>query len=137
MFQQHEYHAAELLPVVTGDDGLLVGLGDGHRISETQLALLHQHGVAERQKLRILGQPLLAGGEPQGEAGSQVAGLIQGRVVSRFQQQLEELSVVEAGDADAGRQLGMAGGAQVVAVAVALVAEREAQGSGHLGGAGP
>ena len=28
MFQEHEDHAAELLPVVAADDGLLVGLGD-------------------------------------------------------------------------------------------------------------
>ena len=74
---------------MAGDDGLLVGLGDGHRIAQTQFALFDQHGVAERQKLRILDQPvgnfdagdlrpaveivevapLLAGGQSQGEAG--------------------------------------------------------------------
>ena len=32
LFQEHEGQAAELLPVVAADDGLLVGLGDGHRI---------------------------------------------------------------------------------------------------------
>ena len=41
--------AAELLTVVAGDDGLLVSLGDGHRITQSQLALLYQHGVAHRQ----------------------------------------------------------------------------------------
>ena len=33
LFQEQEGQAAELLPVVAGDDGLLVGLGDGHRIA--------------------------------------------------------------------------------------------------------
>ena len=32
LFQEHEGQAAELLPVVAGDDGLLVSLGYGHRI---------------------------------------------------------------------------------------------------------
>ena len=91
LFQEHEGQAAELLPVLAGDDGLLVGLGDGHRIAHTQFALFDQHGVAERQKLRILDQPvgnldagdlgaavevvevapLLAGGQSQGEARRQ------------------------------------------------------------------
>ena len=47
LFQEHEGQAAELLPVVAADDGLLVSLGDGHRIAEAQLALFDQHGVAE------------------------------------------------------------------------------------------
>ena len=83
---------------MAGDHCLLVGLGDSHRVAEPQLALLHQHGVAQRQKLGIRGQPvrdlkpgdlsaaveviemapLLAGGQPQGEAGGQVAGPIEG-----------------------------------------------------------
>ena len=49
LFQEHEGQAAELLPVVAGDHGRLVGLGDGHRIAQTQLELLDEHGVAERQ----------------------------------------------------------------------------------------
>ena len=141
---------------MAADDGLLVGLGDGHRIAHTQLGLFDQHGVAERQKLRILGQPvgdldagdlgaaveivevapLLAGGQSQGEARRQVAGPVQGRAVSRFQHQLEQFTVVEAGGAVAGRQVGAAGGAETVAVGVALLAEHEAHGAGDLGGAG-
>ena len=98
LFQEHEGHAAELLPVVAGDDGLLVGLGDGHGIAQVQLALPHHHGVAHRQQLGVLGQPvghldagdlgaavqvvevapLLAGGQPHGEAGGQVAGTVEG-----------------------------------------------------------
>ena len=62
--------------------------------------------------------PLLAGGQSQGEARRQVAGPVQGRTASRFQQQLEELAVVEAGGAVAGRQVGMAGGAETVAVGI-------------------
>ena len=142
---------------MSGDDGLLVGLGDGHRIAQTQLALLDQHGVAEGQKLRILGQPvgdldagdlgaaveivevapLLAGGQSQGEARRQVAGAVQGRAVSRSQHKLEQLAVVEAGRAVAGRQVGMAGGAETVAVGIGLLAEHEARGAGDLGGARP
>ena len=49
LFQEHEGQTAELLPVVAADDGLLVGLGDGHRIAQTQLGLLDEHGVAERR----------------------------------------------------------------------------------------
>ena len=56
LFQEHEGHATELLPVVAGDDCLLVGLGDGHGIAQAQLSLLHQHGVDRRQQLGILGQ---------------------------------------------------------------------------------
>ena len=101
---------------MAGDHRLLVGLGDGHRIAQAQLALFHQHGVAEGKQLGILGQPvghlsagdlgaavqvvevapLLAGGEVQGEAGGQVAGPVQGRAVSRFHQDLKHFSVVEA-----------------------------------------
>ena len=137
---------------MSGDDGLLVGLGDGHRIAQTQFALFDQHGVAERQKLRILDQPvgdldagdlgaaveivevapLLAGGQSQGEAGGQMAGPVQGRTASRSQQELEQIAVVEAGGAVAGRQVGMAGGAETVAVGIGLLAEHEAEGAGHL-----
>ena len=35
LFQEHEGHAAELLPVVAADDGMLVGLGDGDGIAHT------------------------------------------------------------------------------------------------------
>ena len=79
---------------MAGDDGLLVGLGDGHRIAEAELALLDQHGVAEGGQFGIVGQPvgdldagdlgaaveivevapLLAHGEAQGEAAGRVAG---------------------------------------------------------------
>ena len=141
---------------MAGDDGLFVCLGDGHRIAHTQLALFDQHGVAEGQKLRILGQPvgdldagdlgaaveivevapLLAGGQSQGEAGGQVAGPVQGRTVARSQHQLEQFTVVEACRGVAGRQVGAAGGAETVAVGVALLAEHEAHGAGDLGGAG-
>ena len=62
--------------------------------------------------------PLLAGGQSQGEARRQVAGPVEGRTASRSQQQLEQLAVVEAGRAVAGRQVGMAGGAETVAVGV-------------------
>ena len=133
-----------------------MGLGDGHRVAQAQLALFDQHGVAEDQKLRIVGQPvwdldagdlgaaveivevapLLAGGQSQGEAGRQVAGPVEGRAVSRSQQQLEQFTVVEAGGAVAGRQVGMAGGAETVAVGIGLLAEHEAEGAGDLGGAG-
>ena len=81
--------------------------------------------------------PLLAGGQSQGEAGRQADGPVQGRTVSRLQQQLEQLPVVEAGRVVAGRQVGTAGDAGAVAVAVALLAEHEAEGVGCLGGAGP
>ena len=131
---------------MAGDDGLLVGLGDGHRIAQTQFALFDQHGVAEGEQLGVVGQPvgdldagdlgaaveivevapLLAGGQSQGEARRQVAGPVQGRTVARLQQQLEQLAVVEAGVAVAGRQVGMAGGAETVAVGVGLLAEHEA-----------
>ena len=94
LFQEHEGQAAELLPVVAADDGLFVGLGDGHGIAQAQLALFDQHGMAEGEQLRILGQPvgdldagdlgaavevvevapLLAGGQSQCEARRQVAG---------------------------------------------------------------
>ncbi len=157
LFQEHEGQAAELLPVVAGDDRLLVGLGDGDRIAQAQLALFHQYGVAESQQLGIVGQPvgnldagdlgaavqvvevapLLAGGQTQGELGRQVAGPVQSRAVARFQQQLEHLPVVEAGGAVAARQVGAAGGAEPVAVGVALVAEHEVQRATYLGGAGP
>ena len=157
LFQEHEGQAAELLPVVAGDDGLLVGLGDGHRIAQTQFALFDQHGVAEGEQLGVVGQPvgdldagdlgaaveivevapLLAGGQSQGEAGRQVAGAVQGRPVARLQQQLEQFTVVEVSCAVAGRQVGVAGGAEAVAFAVPLVAEHEARGAGGLGGAGP
>ena len=70
MFQEHEGQAAELLPVLAGDDGLLVGLGDGHRIAQTQFALFDQHGVAEGQKLRILDQPV--GNLDAGDLGAAV-----------------------------------------------------------------
>ena len=93
LFQEHEGQAAELGTVAAGDDGLLVGLGDNHGIAEAQLALLHQHGVAEGEQLGIVDQlvgdldagdlrpavqvvevaPLLAGGQSQGEARRQVA----------------------------------------------------------------
>ena len=43
---------------MAGDDGLLVGLGDGHRIAEAELALLDQHGVAEGKQFGIVGQPV-------------------------------------------------------------------------------
>ena len=36
LFQEHEGHAAELGTIVAGDDGLLVGLGDDHRIGPGQ-----------------------------------------------------------------------------------------------------
>ena len=154
--REHEGHAAELLPVVAGDDRPLVGLGDGHRIAQAQLALFDEHGVAEGEQLGIVGQPvgdpdagdchpavqvvevapLLAGGQSQGEAGRQVAGPVQGRTVARFQHKLEQLAVVEVSCVVAGRQVGMAGGAETVAVAVALLAEHEADGAGGLGGAG-
>ena len=113
--------------------------------------------MAEGEQLRILGQPvgdldagdlgaaveivevapLLAGGQSQGEARRQVAGPLQGRTASRSQQQLEQLAVVEAGCVVAGRQVGAAGTAETVAVAIPLVAEHEAHGAGHLGGARP
>ena len=84
--------------VVSGDDGLLVGFGGGHRIAQAQLALFDEHGVAESQQFRVFGQPvghldpgdfgaavqvvevapLLAGGEAQGEADGQVAGPVEG-----------------------------------------------------------
>ena len=54
--------------------------------------------------------PLLAGGEAQGEAGRQVAGAVQWRAVSGFQQDLEQLPVVAAGGAVAERRVGAAGG---------------------------
>ena len=156
LFQEHEGQAAELLPVVAGDDGLLVGLGDGHRIAQTQLALFDQHGVAEGEELGVVGQPvgnldagdlgaaveivevapLLAGGQSQGEAGRQVAGPVQGRTVARSQQELEQFAVVEAGGGVAGRQVGAAGGAETVAMGIGLLAEHEAEGAGDLGGAG-
>ena len=142
---------------MAADDSLLVGLGDGDGIAQTQFALFDQHGVAEGQKLRILGQPvgdldpgdlgaavqvvevapLLARGQSQGEAGRQVAGPVQGRTVARSQHQLEQFTVVEAGRGVAGRQVGAAGGAETVAVGVALLAEHEARGAGDLGGTGP
>ena len=120
------------------------------------MALFDQHGVAEGEQLGVVGQPvgdldagdlgaavevvevapLLAGGQSQGEAGRQVAGPLQGRTVSRSQQQLEQFMVVEAGGVVAGRQVGAAGGAETVAVGVALLAEHEAHGAGDLGGAG-
>ena len=82
--------------------------------------------------------PLLAGGQSQGEARRQVAGPVQGRTVARLQQQREQLPVVEVSCAVAGRQVGMAGGAEAVAVGVALLADHEAHGAaGPLGGAGP
>ena len=116
LFQEHEGQAAELLPVVAGDDGLLVGLGDGHRIAQTQLALFDQHDVAEGERLGVAGQPvggldagdlgaavevvevapLLAGGQSQGEARRQADGPVQGRPVSRCQHKLEQLAVIEA-----------------------------------------
>ena len=142
---------------MSGDDGLLVGLGDGHRIAQAQFALFDQHGVAEGEQLGVVGQPvgdldagdlgaavevvevapLLAGGQAQGEARRQVAGTIEGRAVARFQHQLEQFTVVEAGGAVAGRQVGMAGGAETVAIGIGLLAEHEAEGAGGLGGAGP
>ena len=141
---------------MAGDDGLLVGLGDGHRIAQAQFALFDQHGVAEGKELGVVGQPvgnldagdlgaaveivevapLLAGGQSQGEAGGQMAGPVQGRTVSRSQRKLEQLAVVEAGGAVAGCQVGMAGGAETVAVGIGLLAEHEARGAGDLGGAG-
>ena len=81
--------------------------------------------------------PLLAGGQSQGEARRQAAGPVQGRTASRFQQQLEELAVVEARRPVAGRELRAAGAAEAVAVVVVLAAEHEAHGAGPLGGAGP
>ena len=113
--------------------------------------------MAEGERLEVVGQPvgdldagdlgaavevvevapLLASGQSQGEARRQAAGPVQGRPVSRCQQQLEELAVVEAGGAVAGRQVGMAGGAETVAVGIGLLAEHEAHGPGPLGGSGP
>ena len=70
LFQEHEGQAAELLPVVAGDDGLLVGLGDGHRIAHTQFALFDQHGVAEGKELGVVGQPV--GNLDAGDLGAAV-----------------------------------------------------------------
>ena len=56
--------------------------------------------------------------------------------MARFQQALEQFPVVEAGDAVAGFKLGMACGAELVAVGVALVAEHEAHAAGLVGGYG-
>ena len=113
--------------------------------------------MAERQQRGILGQPvghrdagdlgaavqvvevapLLAGGQAQGEASGQVAGPVEWGAVSRFQQELNQFPVVEAGGGVAGGEVGVAGGAEAVAVGVVLVAGQEADGAGHLGGAGP
>ena len=54
-----------------------------------------------------------------------------------LQRQLEHLPVVEARSGVAGVRLGLAGGAETAAVGVALPTEHEANGAGHLGGAGP
>ena len=54
-----------------------------------------------------------------------------------FQLDLKQLPVVETRRSVAGGQIGAADGAEPVAVGVALVAEHEAEGASHLGGAGP
>ena len=81
--------------------------------------------------------PLLAhGGQAQGEAGGQVAGLIQGRAVSRLPVASSNISRSSKPAAPAtGREFRAAGGAEAVTVVVALAAEHEAHGAGNLGGA--
>ena len=116
--------------VYTGDvHRLSEGGGGFHDVSDGVLAVGAGVEVVEVA-------PLLAGGQSQGEARRQVAGPVQGRTVSRSQQQLEQFAVVEAGCAVAGRQVGMAGGAETVAVGIGLLAEHKACGAGGLGGAG-
>ena len=66
-----------------------------------------------------------------------MAGPVQGRAVSRLQQQLEQLPVIEARRPAAGHEFRAAGAAETVAVGIGLAAEHEAEGAGHLGGTGP
>ena len=43
---------------MAGDDGLLVGLGDGHGIAQAELALFEQHGMGQGQQFGVVGQPV-------------------------------------------------------------------------------